>query len=70
VPNVDDPHPARHIQHLDFNHFRTIGMRRLVEEGVSNRFVTADRLYRILQVCSFFLPCSHHATHHTPEGNA
>jgi hypothetical protein len=53
VPNVDDPHPARHIQHLDFNHFRTIGMRRLVEEGVSNRFVTADRLYRILQVCSF-----------------
>jgi len=49
VPTVNDQHPGRHIRHLDFNHFRTIGMRRLVEEGVSNRFVTSDRVYSLLQ---------------------
>jgi hypothetical protein len=58
VPTPEDPRPGRHIQHLDFNHFRTIGMRRSVEEGVSNRFVTATRVYRILQVCVFLYICT------------
>ena len=38
------------MRHLDFNHFRTIGMRRLVEEGVTSRFVTGDRIVTILKV--------------------
>ncbi|KAG8905548.1 hypothetical protein FRB99_008747 [Tulasnella sp. 403] len=49
VPTPDDPHPGRHVRHLDFNHFRTIGMRRSVEEGVRSRFVTSDRLERVLK---------------------
>lgn len=51
VPTPHDPRPGRFIRHLDFNHFRTIGMRRLVDEGVNNRFVTGDRLQSILKVC-------------------
>ncbi|EJF64653.1 hypothetical protein DICSQDRAFT_99909 [Dichomitus squalens LYAD-421 SS1] len=49
VPQPQDPHPGRLVWHLDFNHFRTIGMRRSVEEGVNNRFVTGDRLVAVLK---------------------
>ncbi|KAI0925981.1 hypothetical protein AcV5_008563 [Taiwanofungus camphoratus] len=49
VPTPDDPRPGRLIRHLDFNHFRTIGMRRSVEEGVNNRFVTGERLQSVLK---------------------
>ncbi|KAI9000575.1 hypothetical protein BD414DRAFT_405361 [Trametes punicea] len=49
VPPPHDPHPGRFVRHLDFNHFRTIGMRRSVEEGVNNRFVTGDRLVAVLK---------------------
>ncbi|THH30278.1 hypothetical protein EUX98_g3904 [Antrodiella citrinella] len=49
VPTPHDPRPGRFIRHLDFNHFRTIGMRRSVEEGVNNRFVTGDRLQAVLK---------------------
>ncbi|OBZ72117.1 hypothetical protein A0H81_07807 [Grifola frondosa] len=49
VPPPHDPHPGRFIRHLDFNYFRTIGMRRSVEEGVNNRFVTGDRLEAVLK---------------------
>ncbi|KZT07635.1 uncharacterized protein LAESUDRAFT_724604 [Laetiporus sulphureus 93-53] len=47
LPNV--PHAGQYVRHLDFNHFRTIGMRRSVEEGVNNRFVTGDRLESVLK---------------------
>lgn len=56
VPQPHDPHPGRLVRHLDFNHFRTIGMRRSVEEGVNNRFVTGDRLVAVLKVRPSFLP--------------
>lgn len=49
VPLPRDTHPGMHIRHLDFTHFRTIGMRRSIGEGVSGRFVTADRLLRLLK---------------------
>ncbi|EPT05638.1 hypothetical protein FOMPIDRAFT_1138867 [Fomitopsis schrenkii] len=49
VPSVDIAHVGRYIHHLDFNHFRTIGMRRSVEEGVNNRFVTGERLESVLK---------------------
>ncbi|OSD06325.1 hypothetical protein PYCCODRAFT_1431327 [Trametes coccinea BRFM310] len=49
VPPPHDPHPGRFVRHVDFNHFRTIGMRRSVEEGVNNRFVTGDRLAAVLK---------------------
>ncbi|KAJ1307659.1 hypothetical protein OPQ81_001752 [Rhizoctonia solani] len=49
VPTPDDPRPGRFIQHLDFSHFRTIGMRRSVGEGVNSRFVTGDRLESLLK---------------------
>lgn len=39
-----DARPGRHILHLAFNHFRTIGLRRSVGEGVHSRFVTGERL--------------------------
>lgn len=52
MPSPKDPRPGRHVQHLDFNHFRTIGMRRSVEEGVNSRFVTGDRVEAILKVGS------------------
>ena len=51
VPPVYDHRPGRFVRHIDFNHFRTIGMRRSIEEGVSSRFVTAERLEVILKVC-------------------
>jgi hypothetical protein len=46
-----DTRPARHILHLNFNQFRTIGMRRSVGEGVHSRFVTGERLELALKVC-------------------
>lgn len=49
VPAVHDPRPGRYVRHLDFNHFRTIGMRRSVEEGVNSRFVTGGRLEAVLK---------------------
>lgn len=51
VPIPYDPRPGRFVRHLDFNHFRTIGMRRSVEEGVNSRFVTGDRVEAVLKVC-------------------
>lgn len=50
VPTPNDPRPGRFVRHLDFNHFRTIGMRRSVDEGVNSRFVTGDRVEAILKV--------------------
>jgi len=50
VPPVYDYLPGRFVRHIDFNHFRTIGMRRSIDEGVSSRFVTAERLGAILKV--------------------
>lgn len=50
MPTPQDPHPGRFIRHLDFTHFRTIGMRRSLEEGVTGRFVTGERLLAILKV--------------------
>lgn len=47
---MHDPRPGRFVRHLDFNHFRTIGMRRSVEEGVNSRFVTGTRLEALLKV--------------------
>jgi hypothetical protein len=49
VPTPHDPRPGRFVQHIDFNHFRTIGMRRSVEDGANSRFVTSDRLEAILK---------------------
>lgn len=50
VPTPTDSRPGRFVRHLDFNHFRTIGMRRSVEEGVNSRFVTGDRVQAVLKV--------------------
>ena len=47
---MQDPHPGRHVHHIDFNHFRTIGMRREVGEAAKRRFVTGDRLENVLKV--------------------
>ncbi|KAF9223874.1 hypothetical protein BS17DRAFT_802344 [Gyrodon lividus] len=47
-PRLHDPHPGRFVHHIDFNHFRTIGMRRSVEEGVTSRFVTGERVQKLL----------------------
>ncbi|KAF9266629.1 hypothetical protein L218DRAFT_896820 [Marasmius fiardii PR-910] len=49
VPAPNDPSPSRFVQHLDFNHFRTIGMRRSVDEGVNSRFVTGGRVEAVLK---------------------
>ncbi|KAF8340662.1 uncharacterized protein EI90DRAFT_2966555 [Cantharellus anzutake] len=48
-PTPIDPRPGRYVHHLDFNHFRTIGMRRFVGEGIHSRFVTEARLERLLK---------------------
>jgi hypothetical protein len=50
VPTPHDPRPGRFVRHLDFNHFRTIGMRRSVDEGVNSRFVTGERIEAVLKV--------------------
>jgi hypothetical protein len=49
IPALQDRRPGRFVRHLDFNHFRTIGMRRLVGDGVNNRFVTGERLEAMLK---------------------
>ncbi|PCH42263.1 hypothetical protein WOLCODRAFT_137803 [Wolfiporia cocos MD-104 SS10] len=49
VPAPEIPHVGRLVHHLDFSHFRTIGMRRSVEEGLNNRFVTSGRLESVLK---------------------
>jgi len=49
VPSPRNPLPGRFVRHLDFNHFRTIGMRRSVEEGVNSRFVTGERVEAVLK---------------------
>ncbi|KAI0049795.1 hypothetical protein FA95DRAFT_1556504 [Auriscalpium vulgare] len=49
VPSVQDSRPGRFVRHLDFNHFRTFGMRRSVAESASSRFVTGKRLEAILK---------------------
>ncbi|KAG6810491.1 hypothetical protein H0H92_011671 [Tricholoma furcatifolium] len=49
VPTPHDPRPGRFVRHLDFNHFRTIGMRRSIDEGVHGRFVTGERVEAILK---------------------
>ena len=49
LPSPKDPRPGRFVRHLDFNHFRTIGMRRSVEEGVNSRFVTGERVEAVLK---------------------
>ncbi len=50
VPAIYDRRPGRFVRHLDFNHFRAIGMRRLVGECSANRFVTGERLEAVLKV--------------------
>ncbi|KAH9928626.1 uncharacterized protein B0H18DRAFT_1084385 [Fomitopsis serialis] len=42
VPSLEISHVGRYVRHLDFNHFRTIGMRRSVEEGVNNQSVLKE----------------------------
>jgi hypothetical protein len=54
-----DKRPGRHVMYLDFNHFRTIGLRRSVGEGVNSRFVTGERLELALKVCFTPLLLSH-----------
>ncbi|KAF8440548.1 hypothetical protein L210DRAFT_3401368 [Boletus edulis BED1] len=49
VPTLHDSRPGRFVQHIDFNHFRTIGMRRSVEEGMNSRFVTGKRVEALLK---------------------
>ncbi|KAI9439937.1 hypothetical protein H4582DRAFT_1944039 [Lactarius indigo] len=49
VPAIYDRRPGRLVRHLDFNHFRAIGMRRLVGECSANRFVTGERLEAVLK---------------------
>ena len=60
VPTPVDPHPGKYVRHIDFNHFRTIGMRRSVGEGIERRFVTGERLENILKVRPLYP--SHFAT--------
>ncbi|KAJ7170614.1 hypothetical protein C8R43DRAFT_875744 [Mycena crocata] len=49
IPTPSDPRPGRFVRHLDFNHFRTLGMRRSVEEGVNSPFVTSYRVEAIIK---------------------
>ncbi|KAF7985744.1 hypothetical protein HWV62_2362 [Athelia sp. TMB] len=49
IQTPQDPRPGRFVYHLDFNHFRTIGMRRSVDEGMNARFVTGDRVEAVLK---------------------
>lgn len=50
IPTPRDPRPGRFVRHLDFNHFRTIGMRRSGDEGLNSRFVTGERIRAVLRV--------------------
>ncbi|KAF7374948.1 hypothetical protein MSAN_00380900 [Mycena sanguinolenta] len=49
IPTPNDPRPGRFVRHLDFNHFRTLGMRRSVGEGVNSPFVTSYRVEAIIK---------------------
>ncbi|KAJ7127050.1 hypothetical protein C8R44DRAFT_780301 [Mycena epipterygia] len=49
ISTPNDPRPGRFVRHLDFNHFRTLGMRRSVEEGVNSPFVTSHRVEAIIK---------------------
>ncbi|KAF7316887.1 hypothetical protein HMN09_00422600 [Mycena chlorophos] len=49
IPTPDDPRPGRFVRHLDFNHFRTLGMRRSVGEGLNSPFVTAHRVEAMIK---------------------
>ncbi|KAJ7227128.1 hypothetical protein GGX14DRAFT_628320, partial [Mycena pura] len=49
IPTPNDPRPGRFVRHLDFNHFRTLGMRRSIEEGVNSPFVTSHRVMAIVK---------------------
>ncbi|KAJ7494675.1 hypothetical protein B0H11DRAFT_1717110 [Mycena galericulata] len=49
IPTPMDPRPGRFVRHLDFNHFRTLGMRRSVEEGLNSPFVTSYRVEAIVK---------------------
>ncbi|KAJ7104213.1 hypothetical protein B0H15DRAFT_14756 [Mycena belliarum] len=49
IPTPSDPRPGRFVRHLDFNHFRTLGMRRSVEEGVNSPFVTSFRVEAVIK---------------------
>ncbi|KAF8426492.1 hypothetical protein L210DRAFT_3615000 [Boletus edulis BED1] len=55
VPTLHDSRPGRFVQHIDFNHFRTIGMRRSVEEGMNSRFVTGKRVEALLKVSTEYM---------------
>lgn len=50
VITPQDTRPARHILHLDFNHFRVIGMRSPVGEIAHGGVVTGQRLHLALKV--------------------
>jgi hypothetical protein len=57
---IHERQPGRFVLHLAFNHFQTIGMRRLVGEGFKSRFVTGERLEAMLKVrVSNALDCFH-----------
>ncbi|KAJ7052624.1 hypothetical protein C8F01DRAFT_1236458 [Mycena amicta] len=49
IPTPNDPRPGRFVRHLDFNHFRTLGMRRSVGEGLNSPFVTSHRVEAIVK---------------------
>ncbi|KAF7312322.1 hypothetical protein MIND_00245300 [Mycena indigotica] len=49
IPTPDDPRPGRFVRHLDFNHFRTLGMRRSVGEGLNSPFVTSHRVEAMIK---------------------
>ncbi|KAJ7196946.1 hypothetical protein GGX14DRAFT_671333 [Mycena pura] len=49
IPAPNDPRPGRFVRHLDFNHFRTLGMRRSIEEGINSPFVTSHRVMAIVK---------------------
>ncbi|KIK80911.1 hypothetical protein PAXRUDRAFT_28033 [Paxillus rubicundulus Ve08.2h10] len=49
VPRLYDSNPGWYVQYMDFNQFRTIGMRRSVEESATGRFVTGERIQALLK---------------------
>ncbi|KAH8117934.1 hypothetical protein DFH11DRAFT_1808459, partial [Phellopilus nigrolimitatus] len=51
VPTPQNPTPGRYVRRIDFSHFRTIGMRRLIGEAIKHRFVTSQRLENVLKEC-------------------
>jgi hypothetical protein len=49
VLTASDRLPGLFIERLTFSSFRTIGLRRTIREGSQQRFVTTDRVLRLLQ---------------------